>query len=199
VYAWGWNEDGQVGDGTETQRKTPKIIEFKKLEQQETMIEISAGGWHSLALSNLGFVYAWGYNKDGRLGNYKNINQNVPKKIKFHHLKKSERIVKIKAGFYHNIAMTSLGNLYAWGSNEHGQIGDGTTLNRNHPVKVKLNGMDDSEYVVSFDVYKYHSVFKTNHNHFYACGLNQYGQLGDGTKTNRLQPTLVRLSFQENN
>uniref|UniRef100_UPI003B75C91C RCC1 domain-containing protein n=1 Tax=Nesterenkonia muleiensis TaxID=2282648 RepID=UPI003B75C91C len=94
-------------------------------------------------------------------------------------------IVDIAAGQDHSLAVTSSGEVYAWGSNFYGQLGDGTTENRYSPVRVQ--GLTD---VVSVSANS-HSLAVTGAGEVYAWGLNQGGQLGDGTTTRRLSPVRV--------
>lgn len=64
VWAWGLNSDGQLGDNTITQRKTP--IQVSGLS---SVVAVAAGAKHSLALTSAGVLYAWGDNYYGQIGN----------------------------------------------------------------------------------------------------------------------------------
>lgn len=76
VWAWGYNEDGELGDRTNINKSTPvQIIGFSDV------IAIAGGEYHSLALRLDGTVWAWGYNEDGQLGNGTNTDSNTPVQV----------------------------------------------------------------------------------------------------------------------
>ena len=89
VYAWGYNQFGQVGDGTQSNRNIPyKVL---KGEYSGTtylgdgsgnkIVDIEMGSYHSIALAADGTVYTWGYNLSGQLGNNATTNTNTPVKV----------------------------------------------------------------------------------------------------------------------
>ena len=116
VWAWGRNEDGQLGDGTTTSRLTP--VQVAGLSD---VIAIAAGNRHSLALKNNGTVWAWGYNGYGQLGDGTTENQLTPIQVPG-----LSGVVSITAGIFHSLALKSDGTVWAWGDNGYGQLGIGT-------------------------------------------------------------------------
>jgi alpha-tubulin suppressor-like RCC1 family protein len=85
----------------------------------------------------------------------------------------------------HSLALTESGEVYAWGSNERGQLGLGDTENRLTPTKVPgLRRVKASQRVI-------HSLALTESGEVYTCGWNKHGQLGLGDTENRLTPTKV--------
>lgn len=76
VWAWGRNSDGQLGDGTNTDRTVP--VQVMGLTN---VVAVSAGYYHALALRADGTVWAWGYNYDGQLGDGTTISKNVPVQV----------------------------------------------------------------------------------------------------------------------
>ena len=108
---------------------TPKINECVKkcLPQQ-----IVAGGCHTLALTEAGALYAWGYNDYGQLGIGNTVDQNAPVKIEGFD---GDAIKQIVTGAHHTLALTEAGALYAWGDNQYGQLGIGSREHQlNAPV-----------------------------------------------------------------
>ena len=95
-------------------------------------------------------------------------------------------IVSVAAGYGHSLALTESGEVWAWGNNWYGQLGDGTTTDRYTPVLVE--GLGD---VVSIAAGYGHSLAFTESGEVWAWGDNGYGQLGDGTTTDRSIPVLV--------
>ena len=131
VWAWGNNTDGQLGDGTTTTRTTPVQV---TVPAGVTITHIAAGRIHSLALDKKGNVWAWGYNRDGQLGNGTNSTSKVPVRVAF---PGNAKITTIAAGDFHSLAIDNADNtVWAWGANGYGQLGNDTYDNSNTPVHV---------------------------------------------------------------
>lgn len=90
----------------------------------------------------------------------------------------------VDLGSEHSAAITENGDLYMWGNNSYGQLGDGTTITRDKPTKIMGN-------VKSISLGHWHSAVITEDGDLYMWGDNNFGQLGDGTNTNRISPTLI--------
>ena len=97
------------------------------------------------------------------------------------------RIVQIAAGEYHSLALFSDGSLYAWGNNEDGRLGDGTTTSRNAPTLIGTG------YTAIAAGYNHSLALKGSA--LYAWGHNEDGRLGDGTTTSRNAPTLIGTGY----
>ena len=95
-------------------------------------------------------------------------------------------VIAIAGGGYHTTALKSDGTVWAWGSNDYGQLGDGTNTNIGVPIQV--NGLSSVSKVVCG---YWHSVALKSDGSVWAWGGNGYGQLGDGTTTNRTLPTHI--------
>ncbi len=144
VLAWGFNSDGELGDGATTNSDVPVQV---KLPAGTKVTAIAAGGYYSLALTSTGAVLAWGFNTDGELGDGATANSDVPVRVK---LPAGTKVTAIAAGgsLYgvgayvagpgHSLAR-DLDRLGAGvGYNADGELGDGGTANRDVPVRVKL-------------------------------------------------------------
>ncbi|KJY49641.1 RCC1 domain-containing protein [Bifidobacterium kimbladii] len=198
AYAWGYNNYGQLGDGTTTQRTTPvKVSKPEGTPADFTYVQVSAGGYHSLALGSDGYVYTWGWNKYGQLG--KNINYNtdkpnpVPQKILLDPKDASTGVkaIQVSGAAYHSMALGSDGNIYAWGSNNF-RLGDGTKTNRSTPVKVSKPADAPADFTyVQVSAGWGHGLALDSDGNAYAWGWNPYGQLGDGTQSDRSTPVKV--------
>ena len=190
VWAAGSNANGMLGNNSTSTSSTPvKVAGENGVGHLEDIIAISAGYEHCLALDKDGVVWAWGNNDYGQLGETTaNIpNSNVPVKIQGFDDKK---IIKIAAGYYHSLAIDENNNLWSWGLNSYGQLGNNSVLNSHLPVKV-LKGIDDPlTDVIDISAGSIHSVAlvatdsNVNNNTVWAWGRNYYRQLGDGTATN---------------
>ena len=93
----------------------------------------------------------------------------------------------VAAGDLHSLALRSDGTVWAWGGNERGQLGDGTTDDRHRPVQVI--GLDHVRTIVTC---YYHNLALRTDGTVWAWGGNDHGQLGDGTAEDRPRPVQVR-------
>ncbi len=176
VWAWGWNHQGQLGDGTTTGSTEP--VQVRDLSG---VTALTAGYYHSAALKNDGTVWAWGSNMYGQLGNGTTSNSSIPVKVL-----NLSGVRDISRGGSHTIALKSDGTVWAWGSNECGQLGDGTTTNSLVPVMVE--GLTD---IIAVTGGAYHTAALKSDGTVWAWGSNRMGQLGDGTTTDSPVPVMV--------
>lgn len=131
VVTWGNNASGQLGDGSFIDRTQPVGVFLAGIKG------ITAGGAFSLALTTTGTVRSWGNNASGQLGDGTAPTDHASPVTVFG----LSGIVQISAGFSHGMARKSTNVLKAWGGNNSGQLGVGTTLQHNTPVGVPGNGM----------------------------------------------------------
>jgi alpha-tubulin suppressor-like RCC1 family protein len=178
-YAWGDNDDGELGLGDMEARLTPT-----KVEGLPKVKAIAAGDAHSLALTESGEVYAWGWNREGQLG----LGEMGDWKVRLTPTK-VEGLPKVKAiaaGGVHSLALTESGEVYVWGYNASGQLGLGDWEARLTPTKVE--GLPKVKAIAAGGGY---SLALTESGEVYAWGNNAIGQLGLGDREERLTPTKV--------
>lgn len=188
VLAWGDNSVGQLGLGTAsvTRSLTPQ---WADLPPGTRVIAISAGGNDSLALTSDGRVLAWGDNRFGQLGNGGVGNQSfAPVQV---HVPAGVQVTAVSAGAVHGLALTSGGRVLAWGDNGQGDVGVGTTSTVNTPVFTHLPA---GVYVTAINAGGgTYSLAVTCDGRVLGWGWNFYGQMGDGSTTNRLTPVWAHL------
>jgi alpha-tubulin suppressor-like RCC1 family protein len=129
VWAWGWNQYGQVGNGTKNNNVATPVRVSGFGGAKVTMV--SAGADHSMALTAGGAVYTWGQNNDGQLGIGNKTNKATPVQVTA-----LSGVTDIGNGRLHSLAIDGNGNVWAWGLNSTGQLGIGNTTNQLSPVKV---------------------------------------------------------------
>jgi alpha-tubulin suppressor-like RCC1 family protein len=202
VFAWGNNTTGQIGDGTTTSRNSPVLISFSGLQVGETITSIKAGGYyaHTLALTSLGRVFAWGNRVNGSLGDGLTSGQTTsPGLVTFSLLQQGETISSISLGLS-NIALTSLGRVFTWGANTNGILGDGTTTLRSTPILISFSNLQQGETISSIYSGGNFSMALTNTGVIYSWGTNTNTQQGSSSVSNVLSPTRrnVTLPVGEN-
>ena len=179
VKCWGSNGFGQLGDGTTTDRHTP--VDVSGLSSGVTAIAV--GEWHTCALTAGGATKCWGYNPYGQLGDGTTTERHTPVNVSG----LSSGVTAIAASAYHTCALTAGGAAKCWGYNPFGQLGDGTTTNRITPVNVSGLGSGVTAIAAGW----YHTCAVTTGGAAKCWGYNPYGQLGDGTTTERHTPVNV--------
>jgi alpha-tubulin suppressor-like RCC1 family protein len=187
LRAWGNDNDGQVGDGTETNGDAIPVP--VKLASGTKVTQVRAGCFFTLALTTTGKVLAWGDNTFGQLGI--GTTGGLSTKPVPVHIPPGTTIKAIRAGCRHAIALTGSGKVLAWGYNFQGQLGIGTSgagTDTNLPVAVHLPA---GTTVKSVSAGLYHNLALTTSGKVLAWGLDQFGQLGNGTVDANGIPTPV--------
>lgn len=176
VWAFGRNNFGQLGDGTNNNSTQPVVV-----SGLTGVVAVAAGGDHSLALKSNGTVWAWGFNNHGQLGNSGFANSNVPVQVQG-----LSNIYYISAGESYSFALKNDGSVWAWGKNNSGQLGDGTFDDRNIPLLVTGIGS-----VISISAGQSHTLALKNDGTVWGWGANQFGQLGENNAIISLQPVQI--------
>jgi len=122
VWSWGDGGEGQLGHGDEQSQQLPKKIEAFAGQR---VVAVTAGRWHSLALTAGGSVWSWGDRCYGRLGHGDWRDQLLPKKVEAF---AGRRVVAVEAGGRHSIARTADGAVFTWGRGNYGCLGHGEDL-----------------------------------------------------------------------
>lgn len=179
VLCWGSNSYGQLGNGTTLDAMTP--ITVTGLDSGATAI--TSGTWYSCALAGPDHVKCWGSNSDGQLGNGSTTDSLIPVDVSGI----GSGVTAIAAGNYHTCVLTSSSGVKCWGENIHGELGNAMDMDSSTPVDV--NGLSSG--VMALYVGGYHSCVILSAGGVKCWGMNWYGQIGDGTTTDRHTPVSV--------
>jgi alpha-tubulin suppressor-like RCC1 family protein len=202
VYTWGWNGSGQAGLANTTEYHTPQIMQDTTGSSDLTnIVDIAStgGGWN-IMLSSLvsgGHVYGAGFNGNGQLGDNSTSNRSTVVQMKgvggtgF-----MENIVDVDAGGHFTIMCDSSGYVYCVGYGGSGALGQGNTSNSSTPLKVKgVGGTGYLENIIKVHADDLSSLALSSTGKLYGWGRNNYGNLGDGTETERHTPVEIPLTL----
>lgn len=178
VHCWGDNNYDQLGEGgTATSHANPVAV-----PGLVGVVELAAGGAHNCARFADGTARCWGYNSDGELGDGTTIRARVPVVVSG-----LTGAVELSGGTSHTCARISDGTVRCWGLNTYGEIGDGTSgVIRSVPTLV--SGLAGAVEVTTGSV---HTCARLTDGTVWCWGENSSGELGDGTRINRLTPVGV--------
>ncbi len=170
VRCWGANDAGQLGDGTMTARASPVTVLGADGRPFASVAEITAGARHTCARRNDGFVWCWGANDRGQLGDGSVTARTTPVRAGFF-----DDATRVTAGGAHSCALRRSEAAQCWGANDAGQVGDGTlAMSRTMPVPVN-NGRSFEDIFAGGS----HTCAQGVGGTVWCWGLNANFQLGD--------------------
>ncbi|BAJ76047.1 alpha-tubulin suppressor [Microbacterium testaceum StLB037] len=177
IRAWGDNSDGQLGNGS-TAPNSPTPVTVAGIGSSEPKaVQIALGFASSYALLEDGSIRSWGNNDEGQLGNATTTPRNTPGALVWGPRGQLTRVTQISAGAYSAYARMTDGTISAWGNNNRGRLGDGTTTNSSLPTTV--SGITTATQVVAGYVSAYAVLTDGT---VKSWGGNEQGQLGNGTQ-----------------
>ena len=171
LWAWGYNVQGQLGQGNTINYSSPVQVGALTVWRQ---IAVNSTSATALALQSAGTLWAWGFNGFGQIGNSNSNNQSSPVQIGA-----LTTWTKIASGGYSSYALQSNGTLWAWGLNSQGQLGLNTTVGVSSPVQV---GTGSTWVQVGAGALQLAAI--QNNGTLWMCGYNAQGQLGNNSTTN---------------
>ncbi|BEL05700.1 hypothetical protein Q0Z83_038910 [Actinoplanes sichuanensis] len=175
AYCWGANGQGQLGDGSTSNRSTPVAV-----DTATTFTQLTAGGFHTCGLAGDGTAHCWGQNVDGRLGDGSTTNRPAPVAVDA-----AVTFTRLTAGGYHTCGLGSDAKAYCWGNDDQSQLGDDDTTSRPTPVEVAGGAVPGG---VTFTQLAAGATFTCglgSDAQAYCWGFSHAGQVGDGGTTDQ--------------
>ncbi|MFM2091219.1 MAG: hypothetical protein RLZZ127_1708, partial [Planctomycetota bacterium] len=177
VWTWGADDNGQLGNDLSLANQTTPV----QVSGLSDVVDIAAGGYHTLALRADGTVSAWGSDAFGQLGNdATNQNQAVPATVSG-----LQFVRTVGAGAQHSLAINYQGAVQGWGANFSGQLGRGTYDASSTPVGTLFTS------AIALDGGYQHSIVLQANGQAQTAGGNSFGQLGNDTTTTSPNPVTV--------
>ena len=176
LMAWGRGTGSGGADSS-----VPVDLDMTGVLSGKTVIGVSTGASHSLAVCSDGTVAAWGNNQSGSLGDGTTTNRSAPTLVLRSGALAGKTVVAVAAGGTHSLALCSDGTVAAWGGNGDGQLGISATGNSSVPVWVDRTGVLAGRTVTTIAAGDSFNVALCTDGKMVAWGLGYYGQLGNGT------------------
>ena len=136
AYCWGSGNNGQLGNGSTADSRVPVAVNMSGALAGKTIKQILAGGDHGCVVASDDKMYCWGLNNNGELGNNSSVNSSVPVAVNTDGVLAGKTIRQMSAGFSSTCAVDSEYNMYCWGYNDNGQLGNNSTNNSRVPARV---------------------------------------------------------------
>nr|XP_036876001.1 probable E3 ubiquitin-protein ligase HERC3 isoform X4 [Manis javanica]XP_036876002.1 probable E3 ubiquitin-protein ligase HERC3 isoform X4 [Manis javanica] len=208
LFSWGAGSDGQLGlMTTEDSVAVPSIVEGNSFEvtqpqtllilallhtrliqklNQQTILQVSCGNWHCLALAADGQFFTWGKNSHGQLG----LGKEFPCQASPQRVRSLEGIplAQVTAGGAHSFALSLSGAVFGWGMNNAGQLGLSDEEDRESPCHVKLLRMQKVVYISCGEE---HTAVLTKSGGVFTFGAGSCGQLGHDSMNDEVNPRRV--------
>lgn len=167
----------------------PALVEAP---EDDPFVDLAVGPTHTVALTSDGVVYTWGDGAFGALGNNSTTSSTSAVDVEFPQVDDDffdvPEFTQVAAGTSFSFAINSEGELYAWGANDSGQLGDATFTERSKPVRAQTPiGVT----FVQMSAGTRHSIALGSDGNAYAWGSNKFGQLGNGSYSFSAVPALV--------
>jgi len=193
AYCWGYNPGyGTLGDGSTTDSWVPVAVTSTGVLSGKTLIAIAGGDFNTCAIDSLGKAYCWGAGVDGELGNGSNTNSLVPVAVTSTGVLSGKTLVAISFAGSHACALDSLGKAYCWGSNNFGELGNGSTTTSWVPVAVTSTGVLSGKTLVGVGGSGYpHTCALDSLGKAYCWGEGNNSALGNGSTTSSSVPVAV--------
>ncbi|EQC33669.1 hypothetical protein SDRG_08773 [Saprolegnia diclina VS20] len=184
VYTWGRRDNGQLGLGRDWVHMEPEAADGTcgtsiptRIDpaqfDNERVIQVSCGAFHTAAVTESGHVYTWGKEDYGMLGVGHTPDIHVPRRVPFF---ESVPAASVSCGGWHTVVVGRNGSAYVFGRGEFGRLGLGDTRGHSHPRKVEALA---EHTIVQAAAGGSHTLFLTDKGEALSCGRTDHGRLGN--------------------
>ena len=191
AYCWGYNVDGQLGNGTTTSSSVPVAVVTNGVFSGKTITSVVTSN-HTCAIASDNLAYCWGLGTTGQLGAGTSASSAVPIAVDTSGVLYAKNITSLSLGPTQTCSVASDYKAYCWGNNQNGVFGNNSTTNSNVPVAVDATGALLNKSIKSISVYTSTACAVSNSNKAYCWGVSgTNGLLGNGGTATSLVPVAV--------
>lgn len=191
IYCWGYNYQGQLGDSTKVDTTTPVAVDTSGVLAGKSIRAMATGTTHTCAIASDDQVYCWGYNLQGQLGTNSTTSTSVPVPVYTGGALAGKTVRAIAAGGNSTCALTTDDQLYCWGDNSYGQLGNNSKTRSLVPKQIYMSGVLNGKTIRSVTLSVYNACAIASDNNAYCWGDNGQGQLGNNSITGSSAPVAV--------
>ncbi len=192
LYAWGYDGQGELGDASTSESNVPAKVAAGAIPAGTTIKQIAAGEENALAIGSNGKAYAWGSEVAGQLGNGSNSSYtDVPVAVSAGAIPAGATLTQVAAGSFSGFALSSAGNVYAWGAGSEGDLGDGSSSESDVPVAVAAGAIPAGTRMVQVAADNANGYALSSTGHVYAWGVGDSDELGDNSGAGSDVPVAV--------
>ncbi|KAJ1387800.1 Regulator of chromosome condensation, RCC1 [Sesbania bispinosa] len=187
VLSWGRNQNGELGLGT-----TEDVLLPQKIQTLEgvPIKMVAAGAEHSVAITEEGDLYGWGWGRYGNLGLGDRNDRLIPEKVTID----GDKMVMVACGWRHTISVSSSDGLYTWGWGKYGQLGHGDF--EDHLVPRKVQALSD-KCISQISGGWRHTMALASSGQLLGWGWNKFGQIGVGNNFDCPSPMKVNFPLDQ--
>lgn len=175
AHCWGYNGNGQLGNNSFENANPPTPVTTKGALDGKSITDISSGTQHSCVVAN-GAAYCWGNGDYGALGNGDGRTSSNPVAVSTSGVLSGKTVTAIAAGLRHTCAIAS-GDVYCWGNNDQGQLGNSSNITSMTPVAITKTGVLSGKTITAIVAGSLHSCVIAS-GAVFCWGNNDQGQIG---------------------
>ena len=196
MFTWGNGDQGELGNGSAVDSNVPVEVDISSvLPAGRTIVAADAGSINGYAIDDAGFAYAWGWGFYGQIGDGTNDPVvSTPRAVDVSGVLAGQSVTQISGGGSHALVLTAAGNLYSWGYENNGRLGNGNTgsgASSNVPVAVDMTGVLAGRTITSVKAGTFHSVALDSTGAVSTWGYGVQGAMGTNSNVDELRPVLV--------
>jgi alpha-tubulin suppressor-like RCC1 family protein len=200
AHCWGSDTNGNLGNGPDltTTQMAPSPVDISALPPETTWSTISTGSTHACGITTESVAYCWGSDADGKLGNGPEPTsiQESPFAVDVSALPPETDWTAITAGLSHACALTAEGQVYCWGSDANGQLGNGAVGAATSPSLVDMAALSEGLTFVQVSAGEQHTCAVASDGSAWCWGNRASGRLGDGSSLgSAASPVAVDVSL----
>ena len=191
TYCWGYNPEGQLGNGTINNSGVPVPVTTTGALSGKTVKSVASHAFSTCVTASDDNAYCWGNNVKGQLGNGTTSDSTVPVAVSKAGVLSGKTIKTLSTNAYIACAVASDDKAYCWGDNFDARFGNGTSSDSSFPVAVSVSGLLSGKTVTGISVGNRSTCTVTSESIAYCWGNNTYGQLANGNNITSSVPVAV--------